>query len=128
MSIEELIDRVRSGQPIRFQETIAVIDAHYQYSPCGFRNGCGDDVVINAPGTNEGSCKVFWFARLHGLDRSQTLALFGEYYRHDVLEHPDGRDHANVRRFLRDGWAGIEYEGVPLLPRGAYPDGRGLLS
>lgn len=117
MSIEELIRRVKEEQPVTFQQVIAAIDAAYTYVPCGFRNGLGAEPLVNQAGTNEGSCKIFYFARLQGLDQAQTLALFGDYYRRDVLEQPEAANHANIRRFMRDGWSGIHYEGVPLVPR-----------
>jgi hypothetical protein len=31
-----------------------------------------------------------------------------------VLEHPDASNHANIRSFMRQGWAGIGYDGVAL--------------
>jgi hypothetical protein len=31
-----------------------------------------------------------------------------------VLDNPDGTDHANIRNFIRDGWAGIVFDGVVL--------------
>lgn len=116
MSIDELIRRVKTGAPVDFQQVIAAIDASYTYAPCRFSNGLGPAPLINEAGTNEGSCKIFYFARLHGLDQAQTLALFGDYYRRDVLEHPGEANHGNIRRFMRDGWPGIHYEGVPLIP------------
>ncbi|MGH8558319.1 MAG: HopJ type III effector protein [Methylococcales bacterium] len=39
----------------------------------------------NDAGTNEGSCKIFFFALLHGLEKDKTLKLFGDYYRIDIL-------------------------------------------
>lgn len=119
MSTDELIAKVRAGEPVSFHEVIATIDAHYRYNPCRFRNGLGVDALLNEAGANEGSCKIFYFASLHGLDRAETLALFGDFYRLDVGRHPEGASHPNIRRFLRDGWRGIHYEGIPLVPRSA---------
>lgn len=98
---------------IEFTETIAAIEAAYVYTPTAFRNG----EVYSAAGQNAGSCKIFAFARLQGLSEAQTLACFGRYYREDVLQHPEASDHANIRSFMRQGWAGIAYEGVALTPR-----------
>ena len=56
------------------------------------------------------------FARLAGLTPDQTLALFGAFYRDDVLGHPDGSDHQNIRNFIKDGWDGIRFEGDALTP------------
>ena len=46
----------------------------------------------------------------NGLDQEQTLTCFGDYYRKDVLEHPEGSDHANIRNFIKSGWSGIKFE------------------
>ncbi len=60
------------------------------------------------------SCRIFAFAKIHNLSAEQTLALFGDYYRKDVLGNPDGTDHQNIRNFMRDGWAGIQFDGEAL--------------
>ncbi len=112
--VNSFIEKVKSGEPIEFQDTIAVIAGHYRYSPARFTNGLGEDAVINGPGSNEGSCKIFSFAQSNGLSEPQTLALFGRYYRDDVLGHPDGQDHKNIRNFMKYGWAGIHFEGEVL--------------
>ena len=109
--------RVRANEQISFQDTLAVIAEHYQYTPTRFRNGRQGDCVVNEAGSNEGSCRLFYFAKLHALTVEQTLSLFGEYYRQDVLAHPAGTDHANIRTFMRHGWAGINYDGEALKPR-----------
>ena len=57
-------------------------------------------------GENSGSCKIFAFAQLHHLDEASTLACFGAYYRDDVLKHPQGSDHQNIRQFINTGWQG----------------------
>jgi hypothetical protein len=114
--IQPFIDRVRRGEPVEFQDTMAVIEANYRYTPTRFSNGLGPAAVVNEAGKNEGSCKLFSFARLAGLTREETLALFGAYYRDDVLGHPEGSDHQNIRNFIRDGWDGIRFEGDALTP------------
>ena len=115
MSVEKLIQQIKS-QPktVEFQDVIDCIEEHYEYSPSHFTNGQGHDVVNNQPGTNEGSCKVFAFATLNGLNEEETLACFGDYYRKDVLENPEGKDHANIRTFMRHGWSGIRFENTVL--------------
>ena len=85
MPLEEFIAQVKAGLKVSFQDSIAVIAAHYHYTPTRFVNGS----VVNAAGSNEGSCKLFYFAKLQGLTPEQTLALFGDYYWKDVLEHPE---------------------------------------
>lgn len=114
MSVKDFLDRLRSApEHIEFAETIAAIEASHVYTPTAFRNG----EVVNAAGQNAGSCKVFAFGRLQGLNEAETLACFGRYYRDDVLKHPEGVDHANIRSFMRHGWAGIVFDGVALTPR-----------
>jgi hypothetical protein len=113
VSINEFLQRVRSGQAIDFNETIAVIADHYDYLPTQFTNGIIHP-LINAAGCNEGSCKIFAFAKLQQLTQIQTLSLFGAYYHHDVLNNPQGDNHLNIRNFLRDGWEGIVFSGEPL--------------
>jgi hypothetical protein len=98
---------------INFNTTIAVIDAHYDFTPTAFRNG----ELQNEAGQNNGSCKVFSFARLHKLSPQQTLHCFGAYYRDDVLKHPQGTDHQNIRNFIKTGWEGIVFQGDALKPK-----------
>jgi hypothetical protein len=116
MSINELLGKIRSGERVTFQDTLAAISEHYHYTPTRFTNGVGDDRVSNQAGTNEGSCKIFFFAKLQGLTPDQTLALFGDYYWDDVLARPEGSGHANIRTFMKYGWEGIRYEGDALRP------------
>ncbi|GAB6141289.1 HopJ type III effector protein [Methylosoma difficile] len=109
MSLNEFLEQAKSLQPISFNETIAVIMDNYSYTPSEFSNGLGDSPLINAAGTNEGSCKIFAFAKLQGLDAQQTLNLFGDFYRLDVFNDPDGSGHQNIRNFMRFGWEGIHF-------------------
>lgn len=102
-----------SPESIAFSDTIAVIDAHYDFTPSAFGNG----ELQNEAGQNNGSCKVFSFARLHKLTAQQTLYCFGSYYRDDVLKHPQGTDHQNIRNFLKTGWDGIAFQGSALTPK-----------
>lgn len=112
--VDTFIQRLRSDPTnIQFADTIAAIESAYIYAPTAFRNG----EVQNAAGQNAGSCKIFAFAQLQGLSVEETLACFGHYYRVDVLQHPDGEDHSNIRQFLRAGWSGIQFEGVALTAR-----------
>lgn len=95
---------------IDFTEVIAYIDANYDFTPTKFTNG----ETTNEAGQNNGSCKVFSFAQLHHLSEEKTLALFGDFYRKDVLQNPEGTDHQNIRNFMKTGWAGISFEGNAL--------------
>lgn len=118
MMLNDFIQRVKSGDAIDFQDTMAVIADYYTYRPAEFSNGIVQPLV-NEAGRNEGSCKIFAFARMHQLSVPQTLALFGAYYREDVLQHPEGNDHQNIRHFMRDGWEGIAFKSEPLTPNNA---------
>jgi hypothetical protein len=106
MSLNEFLNTVKANEFVSFAETIAVISEHYTYQSTAFKNGN----VENAAGQNEGSCKIFAFAKLNELTQAQTLSLFGDYYRVDVLENPDATDHQNIRQFMQHGWAGIVFE------------------
>lgn len=115
MSVNELINKLNT-QPnsIDFAEVIATIEANYAYTPTRFTNGKNGKTVTNEAGENEGSCKIFAFAKLNGLDVKQTLACFGKYYRDDVLGNPAGEDHANIRNFMHHGWDGIAFDAEAL--------------
>ena len=117
MKIEAFIEQVKKGTRVSFKETMAAVEENYIYTPVQFSNGLGDDPVVNFPGTNEGSCKIFALGKRFGLAKEETLSLFGELYWKDVVENPGGTDHANIRTFLRDGWEGIRFESEPLEPR-----------
>jgi hypothetical protein len=95
---------------ISFADTMAVIADNYHYQATEFKNGD----LINAAGTNEGSCKIFAFASIQQLSQAQTLQLFGDYYRNDVLNDPDGTGHQNIRNFIKHGWAGISFNNPAL--------------
>ncbi len=97
-------------ETISFQDTMAVIEANYTFTPTGFTNG----TVTNAEGQNSGSCKLYAFAKLQQFTPEETLACFGEYYRKDVLENPKGEDHQNIRNFMNTGWEGISFDQLPL--------------
>lgn len=98
---------------IAFNDTMAVIDALYDFTPTPFRNGA----LRNGAGQNSGSCKLFSFARQHSLSQQQTLHCFGDYYRKEVLDHPDGSDHQNIRNFIKTGWDGVVFHGTALTPK-----------
>jgi len=104
-------------EKIEFDQVMQVIEKNYNYTPTRFTNGHGDMQVINESGSNEGSCKIFSFAQLNNLDEKETLACFGNYYREDVLAHPENTDHANIRNFIKSGWAGINFDGIALVKK-----------
>ncbi|MCK5924296.1 MAG: HopJ type III effector protein [Methylococcales bacterium] len=109
MTLQAFIDRIKNQQAVSFSETMDIITAHYHYCPSEFSNGMGDEKIINTIGTNEGSCKLFYFAKLQQLSPEQTLQLFGDYYQ-GVLKFPDNTDHMNIRTFMKFGWNGINFE------------------
>ncbi len=114
MSLQSFLEKVKSHGPVSFQDTIAVINEHYEYHPVEFCNGLGEQCLVNLAGVNEGSCKIFAFALLHDMDKQQTLNLFGDFYRLDVLGDPGGKSHQNIRNFIKYGWEGIQFEEMPL--------------
>ena len=116
MTLESFLKKLRKApDSIIFNDTMTVIENCYEFTPTPFRNG----PLHNEAGKNSGSCKIFSFARLHGLNKLQTLHCFGSYYRDDVLNNPDGADHQNIRNFMRNGWDGISFDGQALTPREA---------
>lgn len=114
MELDLFLDKLaQSPSLIQFEETMAAIDACYTFTPTAFTNGD----VRNEANQNNGSCKIFAFAKLNELPPELTLACFGQYYRHDVLENPQGCDHANIRNFMQYGWQGIEFDGPALVAK-----------
>jgi len=106
MTLVKLLEKILNDpRHISFDEVINTISENYSYTPVDFFNGH----VQNKAGTNEGSCKIFAFAQINCLSKEQTLACFGQYYRDDVLAHPEGKDHANIRNFMKLGWEGITF-------------------
>ncbi|HYD94980.1 MAG TPA: HopJ type III effector protein [Noviherbaspirillum sp.] len=97
-------------ESVTFDDTMAAIAEHYDFTPAAFTNGA----LRNEAGQNSGSCKLLAFAQLNGLSKDQTLACFGAYYREDVLKNPEGSDHQNIRNFMRHGWDGVRFDSMPL--------------
>ena len=115
LSLQTLLQALaKSPATIDFNDVISAINEHYDYTPTPFTNGIGEHKIVNEAGKNEGSCRIFYFAKLHNLDKEQTLACFGKYYRDDVLKNPLGSDHTNIRKFMEYGWMGICFDGVAL--------------
>ena len=115
MTLADYLSHVKTApKTLEFSELMAVIEAHYDFTPTAFRNGR----VENGAEQNQGSCKLFAFAKLHGLSAAQTLACFGAYYREDVLQNPQGEDHQNIRNFIVNGWDGIAFDGEALRLKG----------
>ncbi|PCI51258.1 MAG: type III effector [Moraxellaceae bacterium] len=111
MTLEELLGQLKqSPLTVEFEDVMSVIRECYDYVATEFQNGN----ETNPAGSNEGSCKIFAFGKLHGLSEEQTLACFGGYYRDDVLMNPEGSDHGNIRNFMSTGWLGIHFGGEVL--------------
>jgi hypothetical protein len=111
MTVQNLLDQIKSSpETIAFSEVMECIDTNYEFTPAHFTNGN----TVNEANQNNGSCKLFAFAKLQNLSKEDTLALFGDYYRKDVLENPDKDDHQNIRNFMVSGWDGIAFSSEAL--------------
>ncbi len=114
MNLQTLLQKLEeSPDSIEFKDAMDVIEAIYDFTPTAFKNG----ELMNEAGQNNGSCKLFSFAKLQGLSTQQTLQCFGAYYRDDVLLHPHGTDHQNIRNFIKAGWTGVEFKSAALKPK-----------
>ena len=110
-SVEALTSQlVNAPDEIVFSDVISFVDDNYTFTPSAFSNGA----VNNEANQNNGSCKLLALGQLLGLTEAQTLALFGSYYRDDVLKHPEGTDHANIRNFMVSGFDGLQFDTFPL--------------
>ena len=101
-----------SAETVSFEQVMQVISDNYNYVPATFSNGD----LLNEVGTNEGSCKIFYFAKLNKLTQQQTLACFGHFYRDDVVNNPHGNDHGNIRNFIQSGWDKVDFNSIALTP------------
>lgn len=108
--MDTLLQDLAQGKAV-FKDVLAHIDARYTHTPTAFRNGSQQ----NAATENQGSAKVFTFAKLHDFSKEDTLKLFGEHYDH-VLDTPEASNHQNIRQFMINGWEGVHFEGVALTP------------
>lgn len=108
-----ILDQIKNGNSVlNFIDVIAYIDSHYHFYPTRFNNGD----MVNISNQNNGSCKIFYFAKMHDLDKEQTLQLFGRYYT-DVLNSPTGSDHQNIRNFMKYGWDDVKFDGEALVEK-----------
>ena len=104
----------KAPDQIQFQLVMDAIDELYDVREVNF--SVGD--VVSTPGQNMGSAKILSFATYSKLEPAATLQLFGDYYRKDVLEHPDATDHANIRAFMKVGWDGVKFpDGLAVTPK-----------
>jgi hypothetical protein len=111
---------------VKFTEVMGKIDELYDSDAhrFGYSSGIGADgfETENKAGVNMGSNKVFYFAKMHDFTEEMTLRLFCEHYQ-DVLDTPDGQSHLNIRSFMKNGWAGVRFEGETLRPKGEQGEG-----
>ncbi len=111
MTLDSFLKKLNeTPQEVAFTDTMAVVEALYDFTPTAFQNGD----LHNEAGQNSGSCKLFSFAKLQNFSVEQTLACFGDFYRKDVLENPDATNHQNIRNFIKTGWEGISFKGAAL--------------
>lgn len=111
MTLQNFLNRLtETPDTVEFEETMAVIDENYDFTPTAFQNG----TTHNDANQNNGSCKILAFGQQNNLTVAQTLACFGRYYRDDVLGNVNGEDHQNIRQLMAKGWDGVQFEGMPL--------------
>ncbi|MFT2109641.1 HopJ type III effector protein [Marinomonas sp. 2405UD68-3] len=114
LTTHSLIELLRATpEQVEFTQTISTIEQEYTFAPAKFVNGS----QVNEAGENNGSCKIFAFAMLNELSQQETLHLFGDYYRKDVLEHPLAEDHQNIRQFIKCGWESVKFDTIALTPK-----------
>jgi hypothetical protein len=115
MTLNDFLTKLAENpNSIQFSDTMAVIEANYTFTPCSFNN----HGLLSAASENNGSCKIFAFAQLNNLSKQNTLDCFAQFYRDDVLQHPHGDDHMNIRTFMlapeATPFLGITFAGEPL--------------
>eukprot|EP01038_Epipyxis_sp_PR26KG_P004930 gene4930-6898_t len=103
---KEFVQKIRSDEQfakeLTYKKTIEFLDKHYNYFEVPF--SCGEN--INPAKVNTGAAKIFSFGLMTKLTESETLKLFGEYYRELA---PNGDDHKNIRNFIKFGWRGVSF-------------------
>lgn len=113
MTLQDFLNALNSApEQITFNQTQQVIADNYTYTASAFSN----NGLESSADTNQGSCKIFAFAQLNQLNKTQTLQCFGDFYRVDVLAHPDNTDHGNIRRFMQEdaNLEGVVFSQAPL--------------
>ncbi len=92
-------------QKLSFNEVITYIDEKYNYTPSAFKNG----MLFNQEDQNQGSAKLFFFAKLNDVSKEDTLKLFAEHYESVIMDEK-GTSHQNIRNFMEYGWEGVLFE------------------
>ena len=108
---KDILKRLEEGTA-KFNDVIGYIESKYIHNGTAFKNGLQE----NAADQNQGSAKVFAFAKLNELSKEDTLKLFAEHYQ-SVLDTPEGEDHQNIRQFILNGWDGVYFEGEVLISK-----------
>ena len=68
MIVEQLKN---TPEELVFSNVIAYIDEHYEFTPTKFTNGN----TVNEANQNNGSCKVFSFAKINQLSRRDAFII-----------------------------------------------------
>jgi hypothetical protein len=97
---------------IPFSAVIEFIETYYKHQPTAFKNGD----AYNESTQNQGSAKVFAFAKINNISAADTLYLFAEHYQ-SVLANLTATDHQNIRQFMAHGWPGVVFEGEALVAK-----------
>ena len=111
LTLDDFLERLaEKPDSVSFELTMSIIDSYYEFTPTAFTNGR----QTNTAGENNGACKILAFARLHYLAKEQTLHCFGDYYRNDVLLHPDSDSHRNIREYMQHDGSKLTFDTFPL--------------
>ncbi|MDR2685344.1 MAG: LL-diaminopimelate aminotransferase [Rickettsiales bacterium] len=89
----------------KFADFLAYIEDSFIFTPGAFDN----NGIHNHADENLGAQKVFAYAHMKKLSSRDTLQLFCEHYK-AVMDNPKGKDHRNIREFMRGGWGGVSGE------------------
>jgi len=117
-TLAELAEQEFGLANVKFAEVMAKLDECFDFEPTAYASGVGTGrETRNAAGTNSGSCKTFYFAKMRGLSEGAALRLFCEHYE-DVAKTPSGDSHANIRAFMENGYEGLTFEGEALRAKG----------
>ncbi|WP_047417486.1 HopJ type III effector protein [Cellulophaga sp. Hel_I_12] len=114
MTLQDFKNKLQqTPEKVEFLDTMAVIEANYEFTPTAFSNG----TLHNASGENSGSCKLFSFAQKQGFSKEETLACFGQYYFDAVVNNPKGTDHQNIRNFIKTGFDQLTFDSEVLIEK-----------
>ncbi|MGJ8524635.1 hypothetical protein LMG33818_000343 [Halomonadaceae bacterium LMG 33818] len=94
----------------RFSDTLAFIEAYFEFTPTAFTN----HMLMNQADENQGSCRIIALAKYADFSDEEALLAFGEHYRH-VRSDPHGNDHANIRTLMEYGLDSVSFEHFPLV-------------